>query len=288
MILSESKIQQYWPLSNVRTGPVLQQSGERTTVEVTADEGKFVYKVADPIKTASALQKDTAVFDILRNKGFTHIPALLRTKNGDNFQPLGDKFVYVLEYIKGHRPERSPQTYRQLGEITAALHGISGYPYHTDFKASIVIRDLITNAARYPFGDQYKVLLERLPNFDVLPQTLIHTDIHPGNAIETADGTIVLVDWDDVGIGTRVLDIGYVITQCVSEENEFDERNARAFYDAYTTRHTLTQTELGYLFDAGLFFSLLYMQFGDIPKRWNRIQWLLANRSLMESIYAGR
>lgn len=288
--LTTAAVEAHWPLHNVRFGKILQQSGERITAEFTADQGRFVYKIADPIKTLAAMEKDTAVFDLLVQRNFSHVPKLLATKDRRNFKQIGSKFVYVMEFIAGAKPPETPETFAKLAGIMAELHGIKDYPYQTDFKASAVIPDLLANSAQYSFGAEYSELLQRLPNFDNFPQALIHTDINPGNSVQRPDSSIVLVDWDDAGIGTRVLDLGAVAGNLfISEDRIYKQENAAAFFHAYLAKQTLTAAEIEHIFDAALFFACMYIIYGAGPEvRWQRIKEALANRSSYEAVYKKR
>ena len=288
--ITPETIEKHWPLTHVKLGSILQKSGERVTGEIISDQGKYVYKIADPIKTAEAMKKDTAVFDVLNEKSFPYIPKLLKTKNLQDFQPLEHKFVYVLEFIEGKNPEQTPETFSKLAEIMVSLHDIKGYPYKTDFKASGVIRDLYKNSESYSFGAEYRKILDQLPNFDQFPQALIHTDIAPNNAIQKPGGSIILVDWDDAGIGTRVLDLGVlVINVFVNENLEYNQANAKAFFNSYLSRKKLTELEINHIFDAGLFFSCMYIIYGKgLEKNWARIKWAMKHRKMLESEYGIR
>ncbi len=46
---------------------------------------------------------------------------------------------------------------------------------------------------------------------------IIHNNCHPGNAIRTADGKVVLIDWEGAGWGPAVLDVGFLLISCDTE-----------------------------------------------------------------------
>lgn len=118
-----------------------------------------------------------------------------------------------------------------------------------------------------------------------LSQSLIHTDIGPHNAIKRHDGSIVLVDWDDAGVGTTILDLGFpLICHFVSEDLIFERENAKAFYDAYFSKRKLSTAERALIFDAGLFFALMYVPYGETQKHWERIKFSLVNKELISSV----
>ncbi len=287
MQITTDFFQEHWLFSNVSIGEILKTTeGSRAVGIINTSEGTFVYKVTDEWKTIEALSRDLRAFELLPQKGFTHIPRLFKTKDGNTHAEIENRFVYLLEYVGDKNPEPTAETFAKLGEITAELHQIQNYPYKTEFHPSpIIAKDLVSIADKLPFRDEYLKLVRSLPTFDSLPQALIHTDISPGNAIEKENGDLVLIDWDDVGVGIRVLDIAFpLIQQFISEDCEFSEDNARAFYGAYCSKVKLTEDEMNNLFPAALFIALMYIMYGDTEKRWKRIRWAIENRMILEGV----
>jgi thiamine kinase-like enzyme len=50
-------------------------------------------------------------------------------------------------------------------------------------------------------------IVRALPDFTSLPKSIIHTDVHVGNVIETKTGDMYLIDCDGLAIGTRIFDL---------------------------------------------------------------------------------
>jgi len=284
--ISKELIEQNWPLTGVLFDRVLQENSDRLVALINSDQGKFVYKVASPWKTAEALKKDTSIFPFLEGGTFNFAPKLLKTKIGESFAKIDSRFVYLLKYQEGENPKLTVETYTKLGEILAQLHSIADYPYHTDFDPQYIIENNFKeNAAKLSFGEEYLKIAETLPNFSKFPQSLIHTEIGPRNTVEKADGSLVLIDWDDVGIGPTVLDLGYpLISQFTTEDFELKPDLAKAFYISYFKKRQITVEEKNALFDASLFFALMYLIYGDTNKRWERLDWSLKNRKPIESM----
>ncbi|RJQ37605.1 hypothetical protein C4552_00380 [Candidatus Parcubacteria bacterium] len=275
-------IEQYWPLTNVQAGEILSQSGERIVGALSAHEGNFVYKIADPSKTEAAIQKDTFAFDFLSRQNWPHIPKLLSTREDGPFQVIDDKFVYVMERVEGKAPERNPATWQELGRIAASLHEISGYPYQSSFTVESEIARFEEIASKVSFGSAYLEVARSLNDFGGLSQTLIHTDIGPHNSVQKQDGTIVLTDWDDVGIGTTILDLGFpLICHFVTEDLKTEEENARAFYASYFSHRSIPEREKDLIFDAGLLYALAYVPYGNTEKHWERIKFATEHKALI-------
>lgn len=284
MRLSERLVEEYWPLTDVSLESVLQESGERVVSVIASREGRFVVKVSDQWRSAQVSERHAFVFDFLREASFAHVPAVLKTKTGRNYQEIGDHPVYILEFIEGVEPARTRENCRRLGEITGALHAIGGYPYSYLFSVADVIPELLKISETLSFGQEYAQIVKMLPDFRDLPVALIHGEIL-GNCVQGSDGRMVIVDWDEAGIGTRVLDLGHPLIQVfLSEDLEWDEEGARGFYEGYFSRIELDDREISRIFDAGLFYALRYIIYGDTEKRWERIKFAVRNRELLESV----
>ncbi len=288
MFLESKDIEAHWPLTDVRLGSILKKTdGNRSVFVIDSNEGKYICKIADEWKTPEVLKKDLLAYELLPARNFHHISKLLKTNNNQLYLEVTGKNVYLLEYVEGENPISSQITYTKLGGIIAELHSIMDYPYPTQFQPQAIIQNDLPSLVRdQSFKAEYMDIVQSLPDFNALPTTLIHTDVAPVNAIEKSDGEIILIDWDDVGVGVRILDIAFpLIQQFISEECEFNVTIAKAFYNAYKAKIQLTDKELDRIFDAALFIALMYIIYGNIEKRWNRIQWSLKNRSTLEQVF---
>lgn len=284
-VFTERIFENFWLLTDVKIGKVLQKSGERVVCELSANEGNFVFKVADQSKTEEKIKRDIFAFDFLKAKNFQNIPALLKTKEGNGYKKLNNHFVYVMERIHGEAPDRTPKNWARLGEIAAKLHNISDYPYRTLFTVESEMPKFVETAAKLSFAKEYMGFVDSLPNFSGLSMSLIHTDIGPHNAIQRPDGVIVLTDWDDAGVGTTILDLGFpLICHFVTHELNFEKEKASAFYNAYFSKRSLPDKERALIFDAGLFFALMYIPYGDTEKHWQRIKFAVENKELLSSV----
>lgn len=279
-------INQNYNLPNLALGEVLQEKGGRIVLTLVSNDKKYILKIADRSKTKEQIEKDTFVFSFLRDKNFIGIPLLIQTKNEERYMTINEQFAYLLEYVEGKNLEGTKEDWAALGKLTATLHSFNKYPIKTLFAFKNEKPKLIEIAQKLPFKDEYIALVNSLPDFDTLSQTLIHTDIGTHNAIKSPDGSIVLIDWDDCGLGTRVLDLGFpLLSQFLNGKLVFEKDKAKAFYDEYFSQHVLSKEEKLHIFDAGIFFALLYMPHVDIEKCWAKIQFALANKEEINSIF---
>ena len=268
-------IKEHWRLTNVDLPKVLKKSGERIVYEVTSNEGKYVFKVADPSKGAKAVTKDTQILQCFNDVAYP-APRLLLTSKGESYVQENGKFVYAISFIDGDEPELTVENYMLLGQTAANLHSLRGYTITTNFTAQNEIPRMLARAEKYNMDPLYEKLVSGLPDFENLPKCLIHTDIGAHNSIKQSSGNIILVDWDDAGIGTRILDIGFpLICDFISSKDyAFDAERAKGFYESYCSMIDLTNTEKQLLFDAALFYALSYTIFdetGIVNGQWKKV-----------------
>ncbi len=286
MNVTREFIEANWPLSEVVLKEMPAQGAAGQVGIVVAKEGKYTYKIAARWKTAVNLERDLGAYGFLNQKGFKYISKLLNTKNNKTFVEYENKLIYLIKFIEGEHPVWTPSTFENLGKITAALHSIKDFPFESDYKPSAAIPQLIEKAEKYAFKHEFLEVLKTIRSFDSLTKTLIHTEITPGNVIQKPDGSIVVIDWDEVGIGPAVLDLGVsLINHFVTEDLEILEGNAKAYYESYFALRPMNVEEKGYIFDAAIFWACSWVTYGDTKKRWKRIQWAMKNRVLLESLF---
>ncbi len=279
-----SFIQNTWNFSNVQI-ELLQNKGERFVYKISANEGNFVIKIANTAKSYEDMKKDLFIFNYAPNHGFSHIPKLFKTKDENDFVEYEGKFAFVMEYIDGGNPANTSENWSKIGMLTAQFHDIKDYPYiyQTDFTPASEKESFKEIAATLSFGKEYLKVAETLPDFSGCSTSLIHTDIGLHNIAQSKQGNLFFLDWDGVGIGITVLDLGFpLICQFIDlDTHKFDEENARVFYESYFNKRNLPLSEKKLIFDAALLFALMYLPYNDIDKAWKRIQFAINNKSII-------
>ena len=269
-------IERHWPLDEVHAGPNLQHYATRTTIALDAAQGPFVAKT---YANATALglnnpsveeiERGLHVFPYLAQKGFTHAPRLLATRDGRSFVRTESTTMYLIERIEGSAPPDTPASWAQLGLVAARLNAYTDYPHPYPISVRGTIRELREEADAYPFREEF---LQHVAQLDVMadqPMSLIHAEINTANALKAHDGRLYLLDWDSTGTGPTVLEAGYpLIHVFLREDREFAQDCARAFYDAYTAGAGMTLGQKHLVFATALLHGLRYLKFGDPGKRW--------------------
>src|SRR5262249_39056545 len=146
-----------------------------------------------------------------------------------------------------------------IGTIVGRLHTFGDYPYPYLFSYQEVRPEFDDIAQALPFAGAYTSYVQSLPDFDTLPRTLIHGEVI-GNTLQKEDGTQVILDWDEAGVGPRVFDLGHpLIGTFITEELQIQEALIQAFYRGYFSQVALPDQEIQHIFDAALFYALRYI-----------------------------
>lgn len=288
MIISRQIIEREWPLTHVRIVKTILGKDERTIVLATSTEGDYVFKIAHHDKPEAILKKDVTVLHFLQKKNFTASPTILKTHSGHLYTRVSSCLVYALKYIEGVTPAPSPRTWQKFGKTLASLHLIEP---SQKFKSNFTVKSqrvkMLKLARSFGTEPRYAEMWKKLPNFRNLPQSMIHTDAALNNAIERADGSLVLLDWDDAGRGPCVLDIGFVLTSFLTSGLRFQQTNATAFLKGYSLVRRIRKQEKRYAVDAGLFFGLSYSihkQKGADAGYWRWTQYIADHRNIFENV----
>ncbi|HLG75721.1 MAG TPA: phosphotransferase, partial [Ktedonobacteraceae bacterium] len=161
--------------------------------------------------------------------------------------------------------------------------------------------DAIVSLVPCPYIAQYDWLENALSSIGRgthLPDSLIHADCHPANALLTLSGQVVLFDWDDAGMGSAVLDVGFLLANCDGKApwdpllpGSFHPNEAllQAVIEGYCHYYRLSPEELDYLPDAIRFRSLVFgaCQFASAIAQQQRAefsQWWWRRYSAAEEI----
>ena len=276
----------HWPLTGVRLGTVLRVFDHRHVQVITSCEGRYVLKTTNQWRNDLDATNHLSLPGYLAAHGFANAPRLLPTRAGRLFEPLGDDHVYLLEYIEGRAPDPTTVVYERIGELVAALHTVTCYPHPYLFTYQEVLPEFYEIAQELPFTDEYLTIVDAWPDFDTFPQSIIHGEV-VGNTLQSDDDTLIVLDWDEAGVGPRLFDIGHpLVGSFITEDLQVHWDLMAAFYRGYLHQIALTDLELAHIVDAALFYALRYIIWGDTAARWRRILWTLEHRADLEAVIA--
>ena len=282
----EKLITDEWGLKDVTINQSLQNFDNRSVLKLHTSQGYFVCKITKADISHQEFAKRTSIFSFLRNKNFAHAPIIINTKSGNTFYQKDNKFIVLMEFIEGKEPAPSQNNYIQLGTILASLNNFNDFSYPALISVNAIRPYFQGLSEKLPNNIQahYLQLAKKIPDIDALPHSLIHFEASLKNTVQKPDGTIIIIDWDEAGMASTILDPGYhLINYFVSEDLKFDINSCKAFYASYLAKHSLSNIEIEQLFNASLFHALRYIVWGDTQKRWTRILWALENRDLLLS-----
>lgn len=136
----------------------------------------------------------------------------------------------LLTFVPGTMIAYTPACLQALGEVLGGLHTLevaatdSSPPlpdgrFRPGCTISGLLSDLQFMSPTVPAGFRslYSSVVEIVQTVDTLtdlPQAVVHCDCWPTNAIQTPGDQIVLVDWDNAGVGPALLDLGYLLAAC--------------------------------------------------------------------------
>lgn len=218
---------------------------------------------------------DAEALSFLEQAGYP-APRLIRTVHGATMVPCGSGSVLVTTFIPGSPADLSPMALYVLGKRLGHLHSLTlpatrelspaGMLPATDMTTARGWLRAIVSLPTPELAETYKQLvsaIQRIEPGEDLPRTLIHNDAHPGNAIDTAEGAPIFIDWSGAGLGPPMVDLGFLLISsevAISWATPIPPAAGRveAIVDGYACYRLPTPAELDWLPDAIRFRGLLY------------------------------
>jgi Ser/Thr protein kinase RdoA (MazF antagonist) len=159
-------------------------------------------------------------------------PRVIRTRSGDLVGLAGVWATLATTYVTGTPLGPGTGQLRLLGEALGRLHalgaaggdaamaamGRAAWDPETAIPAALGRLDAVeslTPAGWRPLLDQLRaVLLAVRLRAPALPSSVVHGDPWPGNAIHTGQDQVILIGWENAGIGLPLLDLGFCLLEC--------------------------------------------------------------------------
>ena len=195
-------------------------------------------------------------------------PRVLMTTAGDVIGERAGWWTLVTSYIHGQTVQPAPTNLYLLGDAVARLHHLpfsdtAPVPHsrwHLPIALPIMRQQLRDGLSKAPadFQPLVRAFLDTVDQFrrhHDLPNTVIHGDCWHANAIRTARNSVVLIDWDNAGLGPAALDFGQVLLTCHYDVAnpltvEPNEARIRAVMEGYMAQRVVTAIERRSLADA--------------------------------------
>jgi len=279
-------IQDNWLLNNI-TLHLLQNKGGRLVYKINSEQGTYVLKISNSAKKYKEMVRDLWIIESEQRQMFANVPKILKTKYSNTIISYEGRYGFIMEYIDGGNPDGTREDWKEIALLTAQLHEVKNCKYVTDLTLNSEKAWIEEQSQRFSFGQEYKNLFYKLIDFSVFPQTFIHTDIGLHNCVKNKKGEIFFLDWDGAGVGARILDISFpLLSQLISINWFIQEKNIKIFYKTYfeNTHIPVLRKEKEAIFDASLFFSLIYVPYGDIQKNWAKVKYAIKNKDYLLSL----
>lgn len=280
-MLTPHLITQHWPLDHITLGEIMQSYPTRRVVRLHTAQGEFVAKIDDEPPTAATAHERCAIFEFLAAQAFPHVPALLKTVDGQPLLYDDGRSITILEYIDGGQPDNHPAMWQQLGQVAASLNRITACPVTYAIPTAGAIAELTVQAQSHRYQKQFLDFIARLtPLLDLPAQGVVHGELNRANVRQRRDGTLVILDWDEAGHGAPVLEAAYpLLTVFLTEALHFQRAQAQAFYRGYYGDQQPDPAQQDLLFRAALLHALRYAQWGNQQRRWARIYYAITHKN---------
>ena len=166
-----------------------------------------------------------------------------------------DKQAITMEFIEG-REGLTEHNAQRAGQALRLLHEQRDYPHPCMNGVDWLVQMANTSLAHLTYGP--RIMAEIGAEYP--SDALIHSE--PVQFIETQDGSIVFIDIEGIGMGTRYQDLGYIYYS-TAKEDKLDTYNM--FLAGYEPESGLV--ELVRVKQLAGIISLAYAQFADFQKR---------------------
>jgi Ser/Thr protein kinase RdoA (MazF antagonist) len=142
---------------------------------------------------------------------------------------LDGRGVLVTDFVDGIRPDRPGRTFAILGALLGRLHAQPavqarpGGAWHhlapvgvpaDEIDAALTLLQSVRAGTSGSDSERCELLLDAVARLDDaadLPHAFVHPDFVPANAIQVADGGLVIVDWAGSGRGPRLWSLAFLL-----------------------------------------------------------------------------
>jgi Ser/Thr protein kinase RdoA (MazF antagonist) len=201
-------------------------------------------------------------------------PRPVLTRTGELIAVAGPWLAWATTFVPGPVLAPTLGQLRSLGESLGRLHGIVAggrgprlSPRHPVVAVPLILSRLDAIAEKIP--GEWASMCETLRQTALavhrgapgVPETIVHGDVWPRNAVESPGAAVTLIDWKTCGLGLAVIDLGNCLMEChlnsavpdLDPEAWLiapDEERIAAAAAGYASMRVLSAAELALLPDA--------------------------------------
>lgn len=201
---------------------VIAEKNDRTLYSLETLTGTLIVKVLEEIRTLGEVRSATEVCRIAQEKGVP-VPDIVRTSGGKCYTHHGKRYVYLYRFADGDGLIFNQGSAEFVGRMLARLH--SQKPNAQITKKQFIPAKILGQCKKMldslSLDDPYywnfiEETAGRLHEFDKLPVRLVHGDLSYGNILRRSSKVMFLIDFDEAGQGTPILELGYILAHLVT------------------------------------------------------------------------
>lgn len=254
-----------WDITEPYMIETLGQSSEdlpRSIYRIGSKESDYVLKGFKDIPESTVISNVQA--HLFLGNAHSLAPKLYPTKEGTYYIREQGCYFLLMEYIDGRLLTEDVSDEYKIGQLARKLHSLTDYEFFSPLTQSK--KRYYDWFADRPFKKEFDAILDSLPEFETCSQCFVHTDIGPHNAMMRKNGSVVFIDLDDSGIGSRYLDLGWpLIMQFVDFNHETEEMTYRfdlavSFLQGYFGDEPIPDEEFDFIFQGAIQMHISYMQ----------------------------
>lgn len=257
------KVLRNWELIDPKIGEQFNEESARLIFKIKTDSRDYLLKGIPCGIPESTIKSNVRAHLFLGNENGM-APKLYKTKTGEDYIGVQGYWFYLMEFIDGREMEETSDDEYKLGQAARKMHNLSGYDVKSPLTQSK--ERFYTWFRKHDFVKEFDAILDAIPDFEMLDQCFVHTDVAPHNAMLRQDGEVAFIDLDDAGIGSRYLDLGWsFVMQFVDFNHDTEEMTYRfdlalSFLKGYFGEDKISRKEYDLLFYGAIQMHISYMQ----------------------------
>jgi Ser/Thr protein kinase RdoA (MazF antagonist) len=222
------------------------------------DGPSWVARVFDSSRPVEIVEGDAEILRFLEQQSF---PAERCADPAPVSTTPSGHHVLITTFVEGRRPRKGEQLFPKLGDLLGRLHSLEtggsrvltrrGGAWHHLCTGRIreekeAALTMLKESRHNVPDDQLELYakiqdkLQKMDDFEDLPDAFVHPDFVPSNVITTNDGELVAVDWAGSGTGPRAASLGFLLWA----GGHRSMAQVEAVAKGYSKHVSLTETEM--------------------------------------------